>query len=227
MNRYRIIEAFFKIFLWIAVIIIDIMYIAKVFEPLSDWLETLIISLDVSAAVILLWFMPSSRAERRLKKGLKYLDRDNDKATRYIEGYLNSKMLTDNEKKNAMRILGVAHHKRGDDESAINYLNQALEGNYKDNDLKVEILGAMGIIYSESGEYQKAAEYFDRTFDIIFATSKANIINTTLIQVVNTYIKAGKKEKAVLIYDRLLMISGFKRDKTVEELLDIKVSQSY
>ena len=222
MNRYRLIEAFFKIFLWIAVIIIDIMYIAKFFEPLPDWLETLIISLDMSAAVILLWFMPSSITERRLNKGLKYLDRDNDKAAKYIEGYLNSKLLTDSESKNAMRILGVAHHKRGDDEAAINYLKQALEGNYKDNDLKVEILGALGIIYSESGEYQKAVEYFDKTFDIIFAISKANIDKATLIQVVNTYIKAGQEEKAVLIYDRLLMIRGFKRDKMVEELLGIQ-----
>ena len=221
MNRYRIIEAFFKVFLWIAVIVIYIMYLAKYFETLPDRLETLIISVDISAAVILSWFMPTSMAERRLNKGLKYLDKDNDKAARYFEGYLDTKTLTDSERMNALRILGVAHHKRGDDEAAISCLNRALLGRDKDNDLKVEILGAMGIIYSESGEYQKAVELFDKTFDIIFAISKAHIDKDIMIQVVNAYIEAGQKNKAVLIYDRLLMIRGFKRDKRVEDLLGI------
>jgi tetratricopeptide (TPR) repeat protein len=221
MSKYRLTEAFLKVFLWIAVIIINIIYLAKLFEPLPDRLETLIISLNISAAVILLWFMPSSIAERKLTKGLNYLDKNNDKAYKYIEGYMNSKMLTDSERKNALRILGVAHHKRGDDKEAINCLNHALLGNDRDNDQKVEILGALGIIYSEAGEYQKAVEYFDKTFEIIFSISKANIADTTIVQVVNTYIKAGQEEKAVRIYDRLLMIQGFKRDKIVEELLDI------
>jgi tetratricopeptide (TPR) repeat protein len=204
-----------------AVIIINIMYLAKLFEPLPNKLETLIISLDISAAVILLWFMPSSIAERRLIKGLNYLDKNNDKAFKHIEGYMNSKMLTDSERKNALRILGVTHHKRGDDKEAINCLNNALLGNDRDNDQKVEILGALGIIYSEAGEYERAVEYFDKTFEIIFSISKANIDDTTLMKVVNTYIKAGQEGKAVRIYDRLLMIQGFKRDKIVEELLDI------
>lgn len=221
MNKYRLIEAFLKVFLWMAVIIINIMYLAKLFEPLPDKLETLIISLDISAAVILLWFMPSSIAERRLTKGLNYLDKNNDKASKYIEGYMNSKMLTDSERKNALRILGVAHHKRGDDKEAIKCLNHALLENDRDNDQKVEILGALGIIYSEAGEHLKAVEYFDRTFDIIFSISKANIDDKTLVQVVNAYIKAGQEEKAVQIYDRLLMIRGFKQNKIVEELLDI------
>ena len=37
-----------------------------------------------------------------------------------------------------------------DDEAALKYLKQALEGNDQDNELKAEILGAMGIIHSES-----------------------------------------------------------------------------
>lgn len=221
MNRYRLIEAIIKVLLWIAVIIIYIMYISKVFEPLPDRLETLILSLDVSASVILSWFMPSSMADRKLNKGLKYLDKDSDKAAMYLQEYLESKTLSDSDRKNALRILGVAHHKRGDDEGAIICLKHALEGTDKDNDLKVEILGAMGIIYSESGEYQKAVEHFDRTFNIIFSMSKAHIDKAVLIQVINTYIKAGQKEKAIMLYDRLLMIRGFKRDKRVEELLDI------
>jgi len=220
-NRNRLIEALFKILLWMTAIIINIMYMTGAFEALPDRSEALIITADVSIVVILLWFMPSSMAERKVKKGIKYLDRDNDKAVRYLEGYLDSKMLTFDERKNALRILGVAHHKRGDDEAAINCLNQALEGNYQDNDLKVEILGAMGVIYSEAGEYQKAADCFDRTFEIIFAMSKANIDKAIFVQVINTYIKTGQKEKALMIYDRLLMIRGFKRDKRVEELLDI------
>lgn len=221
MNKYKLIEAFSKVFLWVAVIVIYIMYIKRIFEPLPDRLETLIISADMSAAVILSWFMPSTMAERRLNKGLKYLDKDNDKAARYFEEYLDSKTLTESDRKNALRILGVAHHKRGDNERAISCLNQALQGHDKDNDLKVEILGSMGIIYSESGDYQKAVEYFDKTFDIIFAMSKAHIDKGTMLQVVNTYIEAGQKDKAVMIYDRLLLIRGFKRDKKVEELLGI------
>lgn len=224
MNRYRLIEALIKIFLWVAVIIIYIMYITHIFEPLPDSLETFIISLDVSLAVILSWFMPSSMLDRKLYKGLKYLDKDSDKAVRYLQEYLDSKMLSDSDRKNALRILGIAHHKRGDDEGAIRCLNQALEGHDKDNDLKVEILGAMGIIYSESGEYQKAVEHFDKTFDVMFAMSKAHIDKTVMILVMSTYIKAGQKEKAQLIYDRLMMIRGFRRDKRVEELLDIKGS---
>jgi tetratricopeptide (TPR) repeat protein len=165
--------------------------------------------------------MPSTMLQKKLNKGLKYLDKDNDKAVQYFEDYLDSKMLTEDERKTALRILGVAHHKRGNDEGAIQYLNKALEGHNEDNDLKVEILGAMGIIYSESGEYQKAVELFDKTFDLIFAMSKAHIDKTTLMQVINAYIEVGQKEKAVLIYDRLLMIRGFKRDTRVEELLGI------
>jgi len=210
-----------KVFLWIGVIVINILYLSKFFESLPDNLETLIISLDLSAAIILLWFMPSSIAERRLLKGLNYLDKNNDKASLYIERYINSKMLTDSERKNAFRILGVAHHKRGDDKEAIHCLKQALIGIDKDNEQKIEIMGALGIIYSEAGEYQKSVEYFERTFDIIFSISKANIDDNTLIQVVNTYIKAGQKEKAVQIYDRLMMIRGFKGNKMAEELLDI------
>ena len=221
MNRKRLIEAFFKIFLWVVVIIINIMYISGLFEHLAEESKTFIITGDVSMVVILLWFMPSTMAERRLKKGLEYLDRDNDKAVRYIEAYLDSKMLTLNERQHALRVLGVTHNTRGDDAAAIKCLTMALEGNYKDNDLKVEILGAMGIIYSESGEFQKAAECFDRTFEIMFAMSKANIDKAIFIQVINTYIKTGQKEKALMIYDRLLMIQGFARDKRVEEILGI------
>lgn len=221
MNKYRFIEALSRIFLWIAVVTIYTAYIAELFEPLPRRLETMIISLNVSLTVILLWFMPSSRAERILRKGLRYMDRDNDKAVQYLKEYLDSKMLMDSERKNALRILGVAHHKRGDDEAAIENLQQALEGNDKDNDLKAEVLGAMGVIYSESGEYQKAVEYFDRTFEILFSVSRANVDNTTLILVMNTYIKADQKEKAVQIYDRLSMIRGFKRSRMVEKMLDI------
>lgn len=221
MTRYKLIEAFVKIFLWIAVIIIYVMYFSEVMRPLPDGLETAIITVALSLTLILIWFMPSSIADRKVNKGLKYLDRDNDKAVRYFEDYLDSKMLSESERKNTLRIMGVTHHKRGDDEEAIRCLNQALEGHDGDNDLKVEILGAMGMIYSESGEYQKAVEHFDRTFDIIFAMSKAHIDKAALVLAVNTYIKAGKKEKAVMIYDRLLMIQGFRRDRRVEELLDI------
>jgi len=220
-NRYKLIEAFFKVFLWIVVIIVYIMYIAGAFNYLTDSLRTFVISAELSATVILLWFMPSAMAERRLVKGVKYLDKDNDKAARYFKEYLGSKTLTDSDRNNALRILGIAHHKRGDDESAIRCLNQALQGYDKDNELKVEILGAMGIIHSELGEYQKAVEYFDKTFEIIFAISKAHIDKESMIQVANTYIKVNKKEQAVMIYDRLLMIQGFKRDKRVEELLGI------
>lgn len=220
MNRYRLIEVFVKIFLWIAVILIYIMHLAGIFEALPDRLETLIISLDLSAAVILLWFMPSAMAERKLKKGLKYLEKDSDKAVRCFEEYLDSKMHTEIERKNALRILGIAHHKRGDDKNAIHCLNQALEGQEKDNDLKVEILGAMGIIFSEAGEYQKAVEHFDRAFEIIFSMSRAYIDKNVLVQVMYTYIKAGQKEKAAAIYDRLLMIRGFKRDRRLEKLLN-------
>ncbi len=154
MNRNRLIEALFKILLWMTAIIINIMYMTGAFEALPDRSEALIITADVSIVVILLWFMPSSMAERKVKKGIKYLDRDNDKAVRYLEGYLDSKMLTFDERKNALRILGVAHHKRGDDEAAINCLNQALEGNYQDNDLKVEYW-ENGVLF-RGGEYQKA-----------------------------------------------------------------------
>ncbi|KUO69230.1 MAG: hypothetical protein APF77_03120 [Clostridia bacterium BRH_c25] len=219
--RYRLIEVFVRIFLWIVVFIINILYFARMMESFPDWLETLLITAGLSIPVILVWFMPSSMAARKVNTGLRYLDKDNDKAVRYFEKYLESKMLTDSERKNALRILGVAHHKRGDDEEAIRCLNQALEGQDRDNDLKVEIMGAIGIIYSESGEYEKAVEYFDKTFDIIFSMSKAHIDKSILIQVVNAYIRADNKEKAVMIYDRLLMIRGFKRDKRVEELLGI------
>ena len=221
MNRYRLIEILVKIILWIAVIALLIIDAAGLIEPLSDRLEIFINTIGFSILIILLLFMPSKMADRELDKGLKYLDKDNDKAVRYINKYLGSKMLIDIERRNGLRILGVAHHKRGDDKAAVHCLNKALEGHYKDNDLKVELLGAIGIIYSESGDYQKAVEYFDRTFDIIFSISKAHIDNMTIIQVANAYINAGKKEKAVMIYDRLLLIQGFKRDKRVEELLGI------
>ena len=68
MNRKRLIEAFFKIFLWVVVIIINIMYISGLFEHLAEESKTFIITGDVSMVVILLWFMPSTMAERRLKK---------------------------------------------------------------------------------------------------------------------------------------------------------------
>ncbi len=220
-NRYRLIELFIKILLWILVIAVFILEQADAFKTLPDYLETLILTLDLSAAVILSWFMPSSMAERKFNKGLKFIDKDNDKAVMYLEDYLGSKTLSDIDRRHVLRILGVAKHKKGDDEGAIRCLNQALEGQDKDNDLKVEILGSMGIIYSESGEYQKAVEHFDRSFDIIFSLSKAHIDKSILVQVINAYIEVGQKEKAIQIYDRLLMISGFKRDQRVEELLGI------
>lgn len=222
MNRNRIIEALFRVFLWITVIIINIMYISGFFEDLPDKTKTLLITADLSIVIILLWFMPSTMAERKLKKGLKYLDRDNDKAVGYIEAYLDSSMLTSNERKHTMRILGVAHHKRGDDEAALKCLKQALEGNDQDNELKAETLGAMGIIHSESGEYQKAADCFDRAFEIMFSMSRANIDRAVFLQVINTYIKAGQYEKALMIYERLMLIQGFTRDKRVEKLLGIQ-----
>jgi len=220
-NRKKLIEQLLKIVLWIVGTTVLLLDLTDVFEPMPDYLETIIIALATSALIIASWFMPSKIAERKLNKGLRLLDKDSDKAVRYLKEYLDFKMLSDIERRNALRILGVAHHKRGDDEEAIHCLTQALEGQDRDNDLKVETLGAIGIIYSEAGEYQKAVEHFDRTFDIIFAMSKAHIDKSIMLQVVNAYIKAGKKEKAVLIYDRLLMIRGFKRDRRVEELLDI------
>ncbi len=221
MNKYRLIEASLKIVLWIAMVLINGMYIAGFFKPLFHQREVVLIAFNISAVAILLWYMPSSNAWRILKKGLRYLDRDSDKAVKYLKEYLSSKMITDNERRNGLRILGVAHHKRGDDEAAIECLEQALGGNCEDTDLKVEVLGAIGIICSESGEYQKASEYFDRSFETMFSISKVNISNTTLIQVMNTYIKAGQKEKAVQIYDRLTMIAGFRRNKAAEKLLGI------
>lgn len=221
MSKYRLIEAFIKVLLWMAAIMILILSLTKSLESLPEGLQTFITALGYSLPVILLWFMPSSIAERKLKKGLKYLDRDNDRAACYFKEYFNSKILSENERINALRILGVAHHKRGDDKEAIHCLNQALEGHEKDNDLKVEILGAMGMIYSESGEYQKAIEQFDKTFAIIFSMSKAHIDKAALMLVVNTYIKAGQRDRVVQIYDRLLMIRGFKRDKRVEVLLGL------
>jgi tetratricopeptide (TPR) repeat protein len=220
-NKYRFYEFLIKMFLWIIVVIIFIMRSTAAFSSLPEYLQTLILVLDLSTAVILSGFMPTSMADRKFNKALKLLDKDNDKAVRYLEEYLDSKTLSDNDRQNVLRILGVAHHKRGDDEEAIRCLNLALEGCDKDNNLKVEILGTIGIVCSESGKYQIAAEHFDRAFEIIFATSKAHISKDVLIQVVDTYIKAGQKEKAVRIYDRLMMIRGYKRDKRVEELLDI------
>lgn len=220
-SKYRLLEFFIKLLLWAAVIIIYIMQSTGMFESLPGYLQTMIRVLDISTAVILAAFMPSSMADRKFNKALKLLDKDNDKAARYLEEYLESKMLSENDRKHGLRILGVAHHKRGDDEKAIQSLKQALEGQEKDNDLKVEILGSMGIIYSESGEYKKAVEHFDKSFEIIFSMSRAQIDKSILTQVINTYIKAGEQEKAVMIYDRLLMIRGFKRDKRVEELLGI------
>jgi len=220
-NNYRLIEFFIKIVLWIIVIVVFIMETSGMFEALPGYIQTLILVLDLSIAVILSAFMPSAMADRKFNKGLKLLDKDNDKAAKYLKEYLDSNTLSDIDRKHALRILGVAHHKRGDDVKAIECLNEALEGQERDNDLKVEILGAMGIIYSESGEYQKAVEQFDKTFEIIFAMSKAHIDRSIMRQVVSTYIEAGQKEKAILIYDRLQMIRGFKRDKKIEELLGI------
>lgn len=220
-SKYRLLEFFIKIFLWVIVIAVFILQKAGVFDALPAYLQTLIRVLDISSAVILSAFMPSAMADRKFNKALKLLDKDTDKAAQYLEEYLDSKMLSENDRKQALRILGVAHHKRGDDEKAIRCLSQALVEQERDNDLKVEILGAMGIIYSESGNYQKAVEQFDKTFEIIFAISKAHIDKSILMQVIDTYIKAGQKEKAVIIYDRLLMIRGFKRDERIEELLGI------
>ncbi len=221
MNSYKLIEVFAKIIMWIIVIAINGLYFSDAMKSLPERLELFIITIGYSMVVILLWFMPSSIAERKAYKGLKYIDRDNDRAAGYFEAYLASKLLSVNERKNALRIMGVIHHKRGDDEKAIDCLEEALECHDKDNDLKVEILGAMGMIYSESGEYQKAVEHFDKTFEVIFSMSKAQIDKAALLLAVDTYIKAGRREAAVNIYDRLLLIHGFKRDKRVEELLGI------
>ncbi len=220
-NKYRLIEFLTKILLWIIVVIIFIIQGTDAFKLLPEYLRTMILVLDLSTAVILSGFMPSSMADRKFYKAIKLLDKDNDKAVQYLEEYLESKTLSDNDRQNVLRILGIAHHKRGDGEKAIGCLNLALQGYDKDDDLKVEILGAMGMIFSELGEYQKAVERFDRAFEIIFARSKAYIDKAVLMLVMNTYIKAGQKEKAVTIYDRLMMIRGYKRDKRVEELLDI------
>lgn len=221
MNRYRLIEALTKITLWISAIIVFLLDATGLIDKLSGSLKVIIRTIGSSMIIIAAFFMPSKMAYRKLEKGLKWLDKDNDKAARYLGEYLDSGMLTDIERRNGLRILGVAQHKRGDDEEAVRCLKEALDGQYKDNDLKVEILGAMGMIYSESGEYQKAVEHFDRTFEIIFEMSRAHIDKAALILAFNTYIKAGKKEKAIMIYDRLLMLQGFKRDKKIEELLNI------
>lgn len=220
-SKYRLLEFFIKILLWLIVIVVFILQSTGMFESMPGYLQTFIRVLDISTAVILAYFTPSAMADRKFNKALRLLDKDNDRAALYLEEYLDSRMISENDRKHALRILGVAHHKRGDDEKAINCLNKALEEQEKDNDLKVEILGAMGIIYSESGNYQKAVEQFDKTFEVIFSISKAHIDKSILMQVINTYIKAGQKEKAIMIYDRLLMIRGFKRDRRVEELLGI------
>lgn len=221
MNRNRIIEALVRIAFWISIIVIFVMDASSFTDSLSEGMEVFVKSIGIAIGIISIFFMPSKMADRNFEKGLKWLNKDNDKAVVYFEKYLASKMLTDIERRNGLRVLGVAHHERGDDEAAISCLKEALEGQYKDNDLKVELLGAIGIIYSGSGDYQIAVEYFDKAFEIIFATSKAHIDKTTILQVMNSYIESGKKEKAVNIYDRLLMIRGFKRDKRVEELLGI------
>jgi tetratricopeptide (TPR) repeat protein len=226
MDRNRLIEAAVRVILLALVAILYIMYFTGVFRVLPRSLETIILTLDISAAVIAIWFMPSKMAERKLKKGLKYFDKDNDKAAVYLSEYVEAQILTEAERRNGLRILGVAHHKRGDDERAIQCMNKALEGYEKDNDLKVEILGAIGIIYCESGQYQKAIEYFDKTFDIIFSMSKAHIDKNILLQVIAAYIKAGQRDKALSIYDRLLMIRGFKRIKKAEALLGLEEGNS-
>lgn len=221
MNRYRLAEILVKMLLWVIVLVINALYFSEAIESFPDWLETILITLGLSMIVILEWFMPSKMAGRKFNKGLRYMDRDNDKAVRYLEDYLDSRLLTQGERSNTLRILGVAYHKKGDTDKAINSLKQALPGFERDNDQKIEVLGAIGMVYSETGDYQKAVEHFNKTFEIIFSLSRAHIDKAALFLAVNTYIKAGKKAEAVAIYDRLLMIHGFKRDKGIEELLGI------
>lgn len=221
MSKYKLLEALAKVIMWVAVLVINILYFSETMRSFPGWLQNVLIALGLSLFVILEFFMPSRLAEKKFDKGLKYIDKDNDKAVRYLEEYLESTLLNRNDRSNTLRILGVAYHKKGDTDKAISSLKEALLGFEKNNEQKIEVLGAMGMVYSEAGEYQKAVEHFDKTFELIFSLSKAHIDKAALFLAVNTYIMAGKKEKAAEIYDRLLMIHGFKRDKRVEELLQI------
>lgn len=221
MDKKRLYEALAKVVMWIIVLTINILYFSEIMKSFPGWLQTALITLGLSLFIILEFFMPTKLAERKLEKGLKYMDKDNDKAVRYLEDYLETGMLNRSERSNTLRILGVAYQKQGDTDKAINSLKESLMGFERDNEQKIEVLGAMGIVYSEAGEYQKAVEHFDRTFELIFALSKAHIDKAALLLAMNAYIMAGKKAKAVEIYDRLLMIHGFKRDERVEELLHI------
>ncbi|MGE5630408.1 MAG: tetratricopeptide repeat protein [Caulobacteraceae bacterium] len=160
-NGQRRIELIIKILLWVIVVAVSLIQRSDSFEALPQYMKIFIFLFDIALSIMLIWFMPSSKADRTLKRGLKYLDKDSDKAVRYLNAYLDSEMLTDLEIVAGLRILGIANHKRGDNEKAIQYLEAALEEQEKDNDTKVELLGAIGIVYSESGEYKKAVEYFD------------------------------------------------------------------
>jgi len=224
MNRYRLFEAFAKVVMWVVVLTINILYFSEIIKTFPGWVQTVLITLGLSLFVILEFFMPTKLTERKFERGLKYIDKDNDKAVRYLEDYLESSLLDRSERSNTLRILGVAYQKKGDTDKAISSLNESLLGFERDNEQKIEVLGAMGIVYSEAGEYQKAVEHFDRTFELIFSLSKAHIDKAALLLAMNAYIMAGRKEKAVEIYDRLLMIHGFKRDKRVEELLQFKIN---
>lgn len=221
MNKNRLYEALAKAIMWTIVFIINILYFSEIMRSFPGWLQTALITLGLSLFVILEFFMPTKLAERKFEKGLKYMDKDNDKAVRYLEDYLETGMLNRSERSNTLRILGVAYQKQGDTEKAIISLKESLMGFERDNEQKIEVLGAMGIVYSEAGEYQKAVEHFDKTFELVFSLSKAHIDKAALLLAMNAYIMAGKRAKAVEIYDRLLMIHGFKRDKSVEELLQI------
>lgn len=222
MNRNRFYEALAKAIMWIAVLTISILYFSEIMKTFPGWLQTALVTIGWSMFVILEFFMPTRLAGRKFDKGLKYLDKDNDKAVRYLEDYLGTGLLDISERSNTLRILGVAYQKKGDTDKAIDSLKESLLGFERDSEQKIEVLGAMGIVYSEAGEYQKAVEHFDRTFELIFSLSKAHIDKAALLLAMNAYIMAGKSEKAVDIYDRLLMIHGFKRDRRVEELLQIK-----
>lgn len=218
-SKYRLYEFFIKILLWAIVICILILEYLGAFDSLPGYQQNLILALALSTGVILTYFMPSKIADRYFEKAMKHIDKDPDKAIEYLEEYISSRTISDNERKHALRVLGVTHFQKGDYSKAIEILKQVLESHGKDNELKVEVLGVLGIIYSEAGDYQQAVEYFDRTFEVIFSISKAYIDKNILFQVMNTYIKAGQQERARLIYDRLLMIRGFRRNKRIEELL--------
>lgn len=169
---------------------------------------------------------PEEKFESKLNKAEKL--KDKRKAIGLLVDALKMKHIAKEDKIFALENIAKLYWEIGEAQKSCYYYNLAI--NALQSDLKcstvseiekLEITGKLAVYSFEAKNYECAAHYLDEAISIGMYNKKFFLDSNVLMYMVKIYIADHQKDKARKYYDIFLSRKKCKRNKQVEELLDL------